>query len=440
MMTGLDGCAVGRWRGSLPLLAAGLIAAAAPAAAEGTASGLPPLPGLPGAVPNGLALTGSIETLYDSNVLRFARAVGPQAHRDDFRYSPAGSFTYGRSGGLLTLSVNGLIGHDFFQYNRYLDRNRYVGGGALTYRGGTSCQVTVTGNYTSRQNGIREAGAAIDPTNPVDDVGVVIDNVQTSTLYGANAGCGSPTGRLSFGGGYTHSELSNGAVTRRFADSNSDSFNGNIGLGILRPGQLSLVGSYTTIGYPGRFVGAPGFVVPPQLLNRGVKTYRIGVSFSRPIGTRLSGSIGASFLHADPGGVQQPYSSPAYNIGLNYVAGPRLTFSLTGSRDIIASTTAGALFRVVDQIQLVSHYSLGEAISIDANAGFINNNYKQSFAVPGDVARISEATKQFGLSLTYAPRSLYDVTVNVNQTIRNGNPSILNYNSTRAGVTLAVHI
>ncbi|MBV8970710.1 MAG: hypothetical protein JO290_00285, partial [Sphingomonadaceae bacterium] len=323
------------WRWRALLLLTGLAGVAAPAAAEdqqGAASrlGQPGLPGIPAVTPSGLVLTGSIETLYDTNVIRTSTLVGAGGHRDDFRYSPAASFTYGRSGGLLSLSVAGLVGHDFFQYNTRLDRNRYLGGGTITYHRGTSCQVTVSGNYASRQNGIRGAGAeTIDPSgNPADDVGAVIDNVQTSSLYGVNAGCGSPTGRLSFGLGYNHSSLANGASIRRFADSDSDTYSGNVGIGILRPGQLSLVGSYSTIGYPNRFAGVPGFLIPPQLLNAGVHTYRIGVSFSRPIGTRLSGSIGASFLHADPSGGQAPYSSPAYNLGLAYTASERLSFGL----------------------------------------------------------------------------------------------------------------
>ncbi len=407
---------------------------AAPAAAE---VGQPGLPGIGAAVLGGLSLTGSVDTLYDSNVTR-----GGTGHRDDFRYSPALSGTYGRSGGALSLSVDGLVGRDIFQYNRYLDRNRYVAGGILTYRRGSSCRLSVNTNYSRRQNGIRGAGAQIfDPAgNPVDDIGVVVDNVQTSLGYGANVGCGSPSGRLSFGGGYSHGSLSNDAPTRQFADSDSDIFSGNVGIGILRPGQLSLTGSYSTIGYPHRLAGFGGAFIPPQLLNAGVRTYRVGLSFSRPIGTRFSGSIGASFLHADPTGGQPPYSSPAYNVSVTYTASPRLSFNLAGVRDIVASTTAGALYRVVDSVQFGSDYSLGESITIRANAGLISNSYKQPFVIPGEVLRVSQTTKQVGLSAIFAPRKLYDVSVHVSQTFRESNPSVLNYNSTRAGVTLAVHI
>ena len=419
---------------------------AVPAAAQLTpngARGQPALPGAPPTVEEGLSLNASGEVLYDSNILRSAApsVLNPTAHRDDFRYSPEASGTYGRNTGLIALAVNGLVGRDFFQYNRYLDRNRYEGGGSLSYHGGSGCQLAVTGNYSSRQAGIRDAGAAVvDPGGaPADDVGAVIDNVLTSSTYGANAGCGSPTGRLTFGGGYVHSALDNAAATRKFGNSDADTFSGNIGLGVFRPGQLSLNGSYTTIAYPDRVAAAVAPGVPPQLVNTGVKTYRIGVSFSRPIGTKLSGSIGASYLHSDPTGGQGAYSSPAYTIGLNYAPSQRLTFALTGSRDIVPSTTAGALFRVVDQVLLTTHYSLGNDITLDANAGFIGNNYKQGFAVIGEPARRNDTTTTFGIGATYAPRTLYDVTLNVTQSNRSSDPNIFNYSSTRASVTLAFH-
>ncbi len=393
---------------------------------------------------NGLLVTATAEALYDSNQLRSTDSLPLPAgtRRDDFRYSPVLSAIYGRNSGLISLSVNGLVGRDFFQYNRYLDRNQYLGGGSAVYHAGSSCQVGVMGNYASRQAGIRDTTASsvpIDTTTamPADDVGRVIDNVVTASTYGANAGCGSPTGRLTFGGNYAHSTIRNGSAIRNFGDSDADTFAGNIGLGILRPGQLSLNGSYTTIGYPTR---GSNVLVPALLLNTGVKTYRIGLSFSRPIGTKLSGSIGASYLRSDPSGGQAAYSSPAYNIGLNYIPSSRLSFGLSGSRDIVPSTTAGALFRVVDLLELSGQYSLGTSIKLTANAGFIGNNYKQSFAIPGEPARSSDTTANFGLGAIYSPRRLFDIAVHVDQSIRTSSPVAFNYSSTRAGITLAVHI
>lgn len=419
--------------------AAGVAGAAPVDAATGA-------PGSAPAVANGLSLNAAGEVIYDSNQLRIPSSgtLGTsQRKKDDFRYSPSLNAQYVRAVGRTTLIVNGLVGRDFYQNNKYLDRNRFSGGGSLSYRT-ASCSATGNGSYSERQNGIRGFGNSVqalpDPSNPPpDDVGRLIDNRQISTTYGVNGSCGSPSGRLTFGGGAQHSELSNGAISRQFADSNSDVYSAFAGLGVFRPGQLQVNGSYSIIGYPNRLT-TPGVTPLPLGLNTGVKTYRVGVSFTRPIGTKLSGTIGGSYLTARPDGPQAPYSSPAYDISLSYTPGNRLSFVLLGSRNILASSTAGALFRVVDQIELTGSYQIGEAISARANAGLIRNDYHQSFATTGEPARRSEASKIFGVGVTYAPRPLYDVGVFVSETFRTANPSIFNYNSTKASITLAIHI
>lgn len=397
--------------------------------------------------PSGLHFEASGDVLYDSNELRSPKlnADGSSPARDDVRYSPALSASYGRSTGRATLAVNGLVGYDFFQNNSYLNRNRYSGGGTLGYSAGGRCSASVNGTYSSRQNGISNLGV-LDPTLPPpedvppDDVGRLIDNRQIVGIYGVSANCGSGGGgRLSFGGSATHSGISNSAPTRRFADSNSDIFSGFVGIGVFRPGQLQLTGSYSTIGYPNRLM-IPGVMLPAGF-SSGVKTYRVGLNYTRPIGTKLSGSIGVAYLTGRPDNGQNAYTSPAYNIGLTYLPSDRLSFALNGSRDIIASTTAGAEFRVVDLIDLSASYKLGRAITARASAGFIQNQYRQTFTTPDElIPRGTETSKLFGVTVVYQPRPLYDIGLNVSQTFRNSSPSIYNYNSTKAGVSLAIHI
>ncbi len=109
-------------------------------------------------------------------------------------------------------------------------------------------------------------------------------------------------------------------------------------------------------------------------------------------------------------------------------------------RDIISSSTAGALFRVVDQAQLSAQYDLGEAITVGANVGLIRNDFKQSFALVGEPLRRNEVSKTAGVNVTYQPRRLYDVSLGVIQTIRTADPNVYNYNSTKVSLTLAIHI
>ncbi|QYE34152.1 outer membrane beta-barrel protein [Polymorphobacter sp. PAMC 29334] len=397
--------------------------------------------------PAGLSATATGEVLYDSNQLRSLSATN--RHSDDIRYSPAGVLDYNHRLGRGTIALTGLVGHDFFQYNHYLDRNRFGAGGVLNQSIGSRCTAVVNGNYSSRQNGIYSSNnlstIPLDPTLPVivdgppDDVGRLIDNRQIFATYGANANCGSPGGRLSFGGGVVRSTIDNGSQLRSFANSNSMVYSLYAGLGVFRPGQLQINGSYSTIDYPNRLIPL-GSTISPVGLNTGVKTYRAGLTYSRPIGAKLSGSIGLSYLTARPEGGQSPYSAPAYDVSLNYHPSPRLSFAAVGSRSVLSSSSSGALFRVVDAFQLSATYDVSNTISTHANVGLTANNYKQPFTIPGEIARVSDTSKIVGVGMNYTPRPLYDIAVQVSEIFRSSNPRLYNYDSTRVSLTLSVHV
>lgn len=407
---------------------------AAPVAAQVAAAASTPV--------SGLRFNALGEITYDTNALRISDsaplALG-ETSKDDIRYSPAINAQYVRAVGRTVLTVDGLAGRDFYQNNKYLNRNRFAGGGSLSYRA-ASCSAVVNGNYSSRQNGTRDFGNVVPAVGvPIpDDIGRLTDNRQIEVVYGLNVSCGG-NGRLSFGGGAQRSELRNAGVTRRFGDSDSNVYSLFAGIGVLRPGQLRINGSYSTINYP-NLLTTPGLALPPFALNNSVKTYSVGLSYTRPIGTKLTGTIGASYLTSRPDGPQAPYSSPAYNINLIYVPSNRLTLSIAGSRSAIASQTAGALFRVVDSIDVSASYRLGEKIFTTANAGLISNSYNQPFATVGQPARQHDSSKIIGAGVSYRPRKLYDIGLSVNQTYRTSDISIYSYNSTQIIFNVAIHI
>lgn len=395
----------------------------------------------PALAADGLSVNATGSVFYDSNQLRASNS-GTGAS-DDIRYSPAASVVYGHRLGQGSISLNALAGYDFFQNNKSLDRNRFGAGGSLNTQIGARCTAAVNGNYANRQNGIYEiSDLVLPPTTgdlPPDDIGRLVDNRQIFISYGANATCGSPGGRLSFGGGASHSSLDNGSAIRSFGNSRSNVYSLFAGLGLFRPGQLQVNGSYSTIDYPNSLI-LPGAAVSPVGRNTGVKTYRGGLTYTRPIGNKLTGSIGISYLTARPGGGQPPYSAPAYDVSLNYRPGTRLSFSAAGSRSVLSSGTSGALFRVVDSVQVSANYDISRTIRARANAGLIVNNYKLPFAIPGEPARRMDSSKLVGVGLSYTPRPLYDFSASVSRTFRSSDSSLLDYSSTRASITLSVHV
>ena len=115
-----------RRRTIAPLLGVVIIGAAAPVSGQQVSSA---------AGARNFVVTATVDTLYDSNVIRGTQLnpLNPQAHTDDFRVSPSLYAVYNRSTGRLALTANGLVGYDFFRYNKYLNSNRYSGGGSSTW-------------------------------------------------------------------------------------------------------------------------------------------------------------------------------------------------------------------------------------------------------------------------------------------------------------------
>lgn len=393
-----------------------------------------------------LAVDGNMAVAYDTNILRIP-SLSAQAgrSRDDVRYEPSASVTYSRPIGRQSVVVSALYGRDIYERNDFLSRDRLNLSGALNYAVGARCRGLASVALSRRQAGNRSALFDPDAGDPVidpgleDDSGRTIDNVQKLTSTALNANCASPSGALSFGGNFNRRSLRNQAFTRRFADSDTNTFGGFVGVGVFRPGQLQLVGSYTTIKYPN---GLQTVGLPVPFARSAVDTYRLGLTYSRPIGSRLSGSIGASYLRGKPrdSSSGSAYSSPAYNLGLTYRPGTRMTFNLLGSRDIIASNSAGALFQVVDVVSLSTFYRASPSITARAAASLQRRDFRQSFATIEDlVARDKQTFTVLNAGVSYAPRRLYDLSFDVAHAIRKSTPSIFNYDNTSATVSLGVH-
>lgn len=387
------------------------------------------------AVAEGLSFNIAGNLLYDSNPLRLSQGqeARPGESRTGFRFSPSVGANYGHEFGRQGLQFSTLVGRDYFLGNDQLTRNRFRFNGQLLYHLGSRCSGVVNSTFNRRQNGQESTIDDEDPTIPPDDVVRVVNNVQETLAYGVTADCGLSSG-LTFGGSANHSQQNNGARTRRFSNSDNSSFSVYSGVQVAR-GQLQLVGSYSTIDYPNRNL----LLDPLLLVSNGVKTRRIGLNYSRPIGSRLSGSLGLSYLKVNPDG-RDGYTTPAYNVSLTYHPGTRLVLSVNGSRNILSSRTVGALYRVVDQIGLNANYKLNSKINVNGNLGLTRNKFKQTFIVVDDPFIINrDVSKRAGLRVTYSPRSLYDVSFGVDQVSRSSKPSLYDYDSTKVHLSLGVH-
>lgn len=394
----------------------------------------------------GFRIGASMKTLYDSNILRLGDGVALQNgySRSDFRLTPQLSAAAGLPVGRQQLFIGADIGRDFYARNTRLDRNRYSVGGGAIWRLGRSCSGSVTAQYRRRQSLLSEGSVRTDNSQEIQD-------------YAAVGDCAPPIG-LGFGGSATHSITNNQNILRTAFDSRDTGFDAHLNYGARALGQFSAGASYSRISYPSRTlsVAAPGggFETVGDHLN----IFSARGSYARAIGPRLSVNASGSYIKVKPDPTNvvnfitlpilglQPipnaragYSGPGFTLGLDYHPGVRLSASLDASRNVTSSPNVGAQFIIRDSIAASVSYKLGPALSTVIGGNYDRRQYKGSFAtVEEPLARLGDSIVRVFGRVTYQPRTLYAVDLEVAHQNRSSNPSIYNFSSTSAALTLRV--
>jgi len=393
----------------------------------------------------GFRIGASLKTLYDGNILRLGDGLPlrPGASKSDFRISPSVSAAYGLPVGRQQLFIGADFGKDFYARNNRLDRTRYsIGGGAL-WRVGRSCSGSISGEYKQRQSLLSESSVQTDNTQRVQD-------------YFVGGECAPPVG-LGFGGSISRSVTDNVNPARQVQDSRDWTYDLHLNYGSPGLGNFSLGGGYSHYDYPRRtlFVQSGGGL---QSISDKLDNYQARVSYSRAIGTRLSVSGSASYVKVVPNPrevlnlIQLPsgliealpnarasYSGPGFSLSAQYRPNARVGTSLSASRNVSSSRNVGARFNIRDNVAGEVTYRFGPAIDTAVGASWDRRQYKGGFATFEEpLVRVEDKiTRAYGRA-SYSPRELYAVDFEVAHQWRSSNPSIYNYDSTTAFVTLRV--
>lgn len=395
-----------------------------------------------GVLVKGLSINAQVTTLYESNIRRQGRGVR-NANDDlsDFRISPSVVVSNVMSVGRQQIYVQGEYGRDYYARNSDLNRDRYGIVGGINARAGNFCTGNLAGYFRSRQTLASESS-------------IGFSNLIETTNVSASANCQRPVG-IGFGVSASHDERDNKDVARNLFDSRTNTFGANLNYTLPVLGTFSLGGSYSDIKYPRRttIVGTPA---APALSGDGVSIYSGNVGYRRSVGPRLTVNVGGSYYVAKPkprNVLVQPlpplpfflpqsrddFSGAGYLFGLAYRPSARLTADLRAGRDISQSSNVGALFVVRDSIGLDLGYNLGPSISTGVGATYDIRRYRNGFAsIEEPIARVRDNIGRVYARVTYSPRRLFDLDFEVGHQRRNSNPSIYDYSSTSAALTLRV--
>jgi len=337
-----------------------------------------------------LDITLQARAQYDSNVARESKAAADAAgvRTDDIRYSLMTAIDGGMNVGRQAVFLRGTVGYDFYQYNKDLKKAR------VDLKGGTAgrlgpCQAVLNAAY-------RRVLAELAPLSTTD----ARNSTENVLSYGGSASCpiiGPIGGTLSV----QRSEIKTDGA-RTFRDSNSTVVAGNIGYNSQTLGSIGVIGSYTRTDY-----GTPPVAIPNAFNATGFDSYSVGLQYTRPIGTRLTGSASVSYfeLHRDDPAVTQALtgggtSGTSWNVGFGYRASNRLNMDIAFSDSTGATTRIGSAYQREQRASGEVHYQFSRKLDGSLN---VDQTFRRFAGGAGNA--FGQASKQrrlrYGANLGY---------------------------------------
>ncbi len=334
---------------------------------------------------------------YDTNVARtgagFAAAEGLKPQ--DEVVTPTVNLIANLPVGLEVVFLNASAGYDYHAQNAILNRERFEADGGVAGRF-AGCAVRFTGEFTHRQYDLADLTKGQSPVGTQDR--------KTGLL---NVNCGRPIGItpfVSLGG----TKLTNGGAT--LSQSDYDSLTTTVGIGYRRPilGQISLYGSYSTTDFPERYCQlqlnittgaiacvavngpAPGVIG----IKDGFRVTSGGLSYDKPIGTRIIGGASLSYTSLNPIGPNtSTFNGLTYSANLNYTASSRLALLLDFRRDFRPSYQLGSAYYLSNSYMASATYKVGTRASVTLGGTILDRAYSGAAIVTGaDVTKETRRT------------------------------------------------
>lgn len=214
-----------------------------------------------------------------------------------------------------TTYLAGSIGYRF--YGKYTNLNREN----ISLTGGAdqrlaSCLVHGEIGYQSRISDLSSLYVLDAPNS--------FNNTEESRRYSADIGCGGPYG-LRPTLGYSRTEVRNSQATRKYADSDTDTFTAQLGLQSPSLGTISVFGRYSDSVYVHRPDAAGAG-------RDGIKNYAAGVQLERNVSSRFNFRGSVNYTKVDPKlpGTES-FSGVGFDLSALYNA-DLFTVQLAGSR------------------------------------------------------------------------------------------------------------
>ena len=360
---------------------------------------------------NTLTIDVGVDAQYETNVLRQTSfsGIGGNNHDNDFRITPSVDVSLHHVFGLSTVDLSGSAGYDFYTRDHFLNAAR----GSLSASDTTpvgSCHLSPSVSLSLSQT-------------DVGDLGVAIGNSTFAQYYALAADCRRVIGVYPSVTGF-FSAISNSDDTRKIFDVHTYGVSGGLGYVLPSVGDIQLSAGISKIERIG-LRHATG-------VDDETTVTRAGVTLSRSVSSRLSASVTASYLHADPKlATVSSFTGIGYSGSVTYVPSPRVSVTGSFSRDVEGDGTFGSSYELANTFSLSGSLILTARSRIFANAALSRRNLRGEQVLPPPfLARDRDTTKQIGGGYEYNIRQKWFLSLSAAYTRRDSKNSFFDYSST----------
>jgi hypothetical protein len=363
-------------------------------------------------------VTPRLAVVYDSNIAKSSEELAKLRglKRQDVRLSPGVGFSAALPLGNQELFVNSDVSYDFHQRNERLNRERILGqaGARLRY---SRCSGTVTGTLSRRQSDIAD----------LLDVGDV-KNTETFSRIALDGRCGGPVG-ISPLFGIGRSAGSNSNDLRQYADYTS--VDGKLGVAYARPsfGELSLLAQVRDLDYKDRPSSLFGDV------SDGYKTLSLGGRYERRIGSRLQGGVGLFRTTVDPKGPGEKFTGLTADADLTAIVSQRLRAQFNAVRDIQPAGLGAGDYTINSAYGASLDYTVSPKLSLTAGGGYVRRSTRGEVISPVAVLGSENRYSSYARA-TYRRSERTSADVELRREVREADPDLFDYASTRATLNL----
>lgn len=356
----------------------------------------------------GFSAQAGLRASYEDNVFRSTTTLAGNK-KADYRLTPSVNLRYDVPVGRQGFYVEGNAGYNFYARNDNFNRGWWGAGTGVNWRLGTRCSGLVSAGYSESQSDF-------------GDLGIAVDNLEKKQRYGFDVSCAGPVG-IGVVAGVDYSKSDNSLPGRILGDLRTFGYNAGLLYRSVLIGDITLRYMHEDRKYPNRFIG------PEQ---DGLQVDRVQLAVTRPLGARLVGSAGISYIWTDPDvSVYDKFKGTGWNGDLSYLVSPKLSVGVSASRDVTSSPAIDSSYQITRAFGGWATYKISSITSLSLGANDQRRKFKGQFSNPLlpfiIPLRSTEKTRNYYAELGYTPSDRWGLSLRYQYSKRDSDSSFYDY-------------